>query len=202
MDLIEILGYMASLMVAASFTMKNVLKLRIINSVGCALFSIYGFLIGAIPVGVINGGILIINFYYIYKMKRTRDYLNLMSIPKNERFVLQRFLELYNKDIQKFVPDFKWSDDYEAIFMLRNLAPVGLFAYKVKSDKEIEIHLDYIIPNFRDLKNSTYLFEILTGRGYKEFTAQAFVPVHSKYLLEMGFVRSEKDPSIFQKKFS
>ena len=41
-ELTEWVGYMAMAVLLVSFMMKNVTKLRIINSVGCALFVIYG----------------------------------------------------------------------------------------------------------------------------------------------------------------
>ena len=40
----EYVGYLASLMVLLSFTMKDVKKLRLVNMSGCILFIIYGFL--------------------------------------------------------------------------------------------------------------------------------------------------------------
>ena len=51
---IEWVGYAASIMIAISLLMTDILKLRIINSIGCVLFVIYGFSVKAYPVGVIN----------------------------------------------------------------------------------------------------------------------------------------------------
>ena len=39
---IEWVGYAASIMIAISLIMTNIVKLRIINSIGCILFAIYG----------------------------------------------------------------------------------------------------------------------------------------------------------------
>ncbi len=50
--LLELLGYTASLLIAVSLMMTSVLRLRVINLAGAAAFSAYGFLIGAVPVGV------------------------------------------------------------------------------------------------------------------------------------------------------
>lgn len=63
--MIEIFGYVATIIVAISFLMKDVVKLRLVNSVGCLCFVIYGILIGAIPVAVLNALIVAINAYYI-----------------------------------------------------------------------------------------------------------------------------------------
>ena len=65
---IEWVGYAASIMIAISLIMTNIVKLRIINSIGCILFAIYGFTVKAYPVGIINAFIFFVNSYYLYKM--------------------------------------------------------------------------------------------------------------------------------------
>ena len=67
---IEYLGYLASLLVAISFTLKNIKKLRIVNSVGCLVFVAYGFAIDSVPVILTNGLITLINIYYLSKKKQ------------------------------------------------------------------------------------------------------------------------------------
>jgi uncharacterized protein with PQ loop repeat len=58
----EIVGYAASLLVLVSFLMKDIRKLRMINSLGCALFVIYGVLLGfSWPIILTNTAILVIN---------------------------------------------------------------------------------------------------------------------------------------------
>lgn len=58
MTLGEALGYAASALVAASFLMSSVVRLRLVNAAGAALFAAYGWAIGATPVIVTNGLIL------------------------------------------------------------------------------------------------------------------------------------------------
>ncbi len=64
----EWIGYAASFMVALSLLMTDVIKLRLLNTVGCLLFVIYGFLVGAYPVAVANLAIILINLYHLYKL--------------------------------------------------------------------------------------------------------------------------------------
>lgn len=66
---IELVGYSASLFIAISLMMTDIVKLRIINSIGCILFIIYGLNVGAYPVALANTIIIIINFYNLYKLK-------------------------------------------------------------------------------------------------------------------------------------
>lgn len=65
----EIVGYLASLFVLLSFLNKDLRKLRIVNSVGCALFVTYGVLLGSIPVIITNVAILFVNGYYLFIKK-------------------------------------------------------------------------------------------------------------------------------------
>lgn len=67
-SLIEWVGYLASILIALSMFMKNIIKLRFINLIGCILFTIYGFIIKAYPVAIVNTVISFTNIYYIYKM--------------------------------------------------------------------------------------------------------------------------------------
>lgn len=62
----ELVGYMASFGVLCSFAMKDIRKLRLINSIGCFLFIAYGFLLNiSWPIIITNVAIVITNIYYL-----------------------------------------------------------------------------------------------------------------------------------------
>ena len=62
----EWLGYLASIVLMISFLMKNIITLRIINSVGAILFIAYGFLLTTSwPIIITNTFILGVNLYYL-----------------------------------------------------------------------------------------------------------------------------------------
>lgn len=69
---IEWVGYAASAMIAISLLMTSVVRLRIINTIGCILFVIYGSIVGAYPVAVANAIIVVINLYHICKLKKDK----------------------------------------------------------------------------------------------------------------------------------
>lgn len=68
-ELIEWVGYGASILLVISLMMTDIIKLRIINSIGCLMFVIYGLTVGAYPVALSNMAIIVINFYNLYKLK-------------------------------------------------------------------------------------------------------------------------------------
>lgn len=70
MNTTELVGYVASALLMISFSMKDVKKLRIINSFGCVCFIAYGFMLATSwPVIITNGFILGTNLYYLFFKK-------------------------------------------------------------------------------------------------------------------------------------
>lgn len=74
MELITVtdwIGYAAMATVLISFLMKKVNNLRVINSLGCLLFVLYGFMLEPLsyPIIVTNTAIFCINLYYLLLKK-------------------------------------------------------------------------------------------------------------------------------------
>ena len=70
-SLTECLGYLASIVIMVSFLMKNLIALRIINSIGGLLFIAYGFLLGmSMPIILTNTFVVGVNIYYLTKHYR------------------------------------------------------------------------------------------------------------------------------------
>ena len=66
----EWIGYIAMVLLLISFMMKEVKRLRIINSVACAFFVVYGFMLATSwPIIISNGAIIGINIYYLFIKK-------------------------------------------------------------------------------------------------------------------------------------
>jgi hypothetical protein len=66
---IEGLGYLASILVAISFLMKSMNKLRFFNTIGSICFVIYAIAINAFPVALINSFIVCVNVYFLTQKK-------------------------------------------------------------------------------------------------------------------------------------
>lgn len=203
MDYVELTGYVASILVAISLTMSKILKLRIINTLGAVTFSIYGFLVGAYPVLVVNSFITLINIYYLIKMFRTKDVFDTLEEDNDSEYV-KSFYTHYKKDIYNFFKDFKWDslNKNKVIFILRNLRPVNLVVYNEQENGIIEILLDYTIPEYRDFLNGKYLISIFKEKKVRDSNIQLVTKPtsksHIKYLKKMGF--AENDMGLFVKK--
>jgi len=68
-NLVDWIGYGAMITLMISFLMKDIKKLRIINTIACLLFVVYGFMLGSWPVIISNAFISIINLYYLFLKK-------------------------------------------------------------------------------------------------------------------------------------
>jgi hypothetical protein len=65
--MIEIWGYLSMCVVLISTMMKNVKTLRITNIIGCIMFIIYGSILGAYPIVVMNTLVILIHVWRLVK---------------------------------------------------------------------------------------------------------------------------------------
>ncbi len=73
MNWIEGLGYVATIVTLISMMVKDMVYLRVINSVGCLLWIGYGMMSESIPVLIVNTVILGIHIFKLIELKETED---------------------------------------------------------------------------------------------------------------------------------
>ena len=189
---VELIGYLGSILVAISLTMKSLLRLRIINLIGALFFTLYGLLLGAYPVAFLNGIIVCIDLYYLVQMWRRKDFFTFLEVSPNGKY-LNAFVEFHRDDIREIIPTYTHhpDDDLLCFFILRNMMPAGLFIAKIQGE-EAHILLDYVIPNYRDFQVARFIFEdnavFFRQRGIRRFVSDGGSPIHRKYLEKMEFV--------------
>ncbi len=204
--ILELVGYVASVLIAVSLMMTSVLRLRVINLIGGAMFSAYGFLIGAIPVGVLNGAIVLVNVYHIIRMVQAKEYFRLL-ILRPESDYLRYFLTFYSKDILRILPEFEYrpAQKQVTLFILRDCAPIGVFIAEEKPGGVLRVVLDFVIPNYRDLKVGRFLFVEQAGffreRGVKEVVIAPRTKEFGEYLVKVGFERAGLQRDDFRIRF-
>jgi len=199
--LLEWIGYIASSIVLVSLLMSSVKKLRWINLIGAFMFAIYGFMIGSMPTGFMNVGIVLIDAYYLYRMYLSKEYLRILPIDEDTEY-LRYFIDFYKKDINKY-QNFENLDLSEAkikLYLLRNMNPAGIFVCNEYDNHSLEIVFDYVIPLFRDFKIGSFVFGkqklYFLSKGYNRFVVFSENLIHVKYLVKMGFVETKLDGKI------
>lgn len=205
MDILEIIGYCGSILVAVSLTMKNIVKLRWINLFGAATFSLYGLLLGAYPVFVLNGFITVVDIYYLVQMYKTKEKFSLVPVLNDNHIYLNQFLSFYKDEISNYFPEFNKESlqDVNYYFILRNLVPSGLFAFKKIDESRAEVVLDYATPAFQDFKTSGYIYNVestfLKEMGITELISKSAVPKHVNYLIKIGYKPINEKENTFVK---
>ncbi|HTS19051.1 MAG TPA: hypothetical protein VMP11_15865 [Verrucomicrobiae bacterium] len=205
MQWVEWIGYAGSVLVGGSLLMSNIWKLRWINLAGALLFTVYGLWVRSYPVVFLNVFIVAADGYWLYRISVRQDTFSLLRVAPERSVFRDEFLNYYRADIARYFPQFDWNrlSRPESVFVLRNLMPVGLFIYEPQPSGVVSIAMDYVIPEYRDLKNARFLYganqAALRERGFRVFAARSELKAHQTYLRKMGFTRDETDPSCFQK---
>ena len=71
--MIDVVGYIGTIIVLLSFMMKDMRNLRIISIIGCIIFIIYGYLSNAMPTIIVNVLIIILNLYKLIWDNRKKE---------------------------------------------------------------------------------------------------------------------------------
>ncbi|MGQ4873975.1 MAG: hypothetical protein ACP6IY_07890 [Promethearchaeia archaeon] len=202
---IEVLGLIGSGFVGISLAMRNILKLRILNTIGALLFIFYGLILLAYSVFIVNFIILLVNIYYLITLMEKTDKFSILEIKDINSPFLVKFINYYFDDIKKFFPEFSLEDlkNTNNLIILRNMIPVGIFISKPLPTGEMEVILDYVIPDYRDFKNAHFLYLKETKRqkmnGFHTFITRTENKKHSKYLLKIGYIQDSEDKTLYKK---
>ena len=184
----DILGYAASAVILASFTMTSTVKLRLVNSAGAILNITYSYLIGAYPTVLCNACILCINFFYLLRV--LRNHQNTYAIVRCglQDSVYKAFTAKYRHDIAAFYPHFRSDDPRQnfARFIFSRNEIVGLQVGIVQGET-MRLTLDYSIPEYRDCSVGRFAYNHISNKGIR----QAYFTGHDervrRYLGKMGF---------------
>jgi len=196
---IEWLGHGASILVLISLSMSSLEKLRWFNLAGATGFALYGWLLGIVPVLTVNVAIAGINIFYLFRMYRQRDYFEILVMRPKGKYLVS-FLEFYAKDIKKWYPSFSGvlAENSVVILTLRNMAVAGVFAATPDENGELQITLDYVVPQHADRRVGRHLYQECVSwfreRGIHRLTIDQSKIRNSSYFRAMGF-REQSDES-------
>ena len=169
--------------------MTSVVKLRIINTIGSVIFTIYAFIIKSYPTAFMNFCLVLINLHFLWKMSRMEKAYEIVECDRND-ILLKYLVDHYRGDIEKIFPgiDLNLKKIDCAYVVLCQAKPVGITLGKEKGDV-MEIVLDYTIPEYRDFSIGSFLFDYLSRKEYKEFVYNGPTENHLDYLGRQGFVK-------------
>ena len=199
---LEWFGYLASVTVLISLLMSSVKKLRWINLAGSLFFSLYGFLLGSLPVGFMNAGIVLINIYYLNQIYRSKEYFKILHIQTPSTY-LDYFMDYYEAEINKFYPEYDITNPEISFFVLRDTVPAGIFICSDAGNGVLNIELDFVTPRYRDFRVGSYIFEheakYFLEKGFASLMCSTKNDAHINYLKKMGFVKKGDEGDLFVK---
>lgn len=187
---IEIFGYIGSAFVVVAMLMSSIVKLRIINTIGCVISAIYSIICGAIPLAAMNICLIIINVYNLIKLKKTTKAYELVSSASDDALT-SYFLTKHREDIGMCFPGYDDSSaaGKKAYIVCCDGNTAGVLLGEEK-DGVFEVLLDYSSPVYRDCSVGKFLYSKLGEENINTLRfAQKLSDIHEAYLKKMGFVQ-------------
>ena len=186
--LIEGIGYLGSALVVVSMLMTSVVKLRIINMIGCIIFTIYALIIKSYPTAVMNLFLVGINIVQLLKLGNTKKHYSLVRVDSKDGY-LDFLFDHYKEDIRQFFPDFekKRKDCDLAYAICCDTDVAGLTLGKTGSNRQLEMLLDYTTPVYRDCSVGRFLYGELKKEGFSSLSYTGDNAAHIAYVERMGF---------------
>lgn len=188
--IVEMIGYIGSILVVISVLMSSLVKLRVINSAGALIFAIYALIIKSYPTALMNFCLVAINAYYLVRLKRQERHFELID-GKADDALLGYVLNYYKEDIKTYFPDWKGDTDKAnaAYVVCCDGAPAGVLLGRIKKQGVLEVLFDYSTPAYRDCSVGKYLYAKLAGFGVHKLIFSEKSQKHEGYLRKMGFVK-------------
>ena len=204
---IELIGYAASALIAFSMMLSSILRLRLINLAGATAFTVYGILIGAIPVAILNGLIVVVNAHYLLRLLQAKEYFHILSLRPDSDY-LTYFLRFHADDIRIFFPGFEHraAENQMALFILRDCTPACIFIAEEEPRGVLRVTLDYAIPRYRDFEIGRFLFvrqaDFFRQRGIREIVAAPATADSREYLIKVGFQPTGDGQGMFRIRYA
>lgn len=197
MSLLDLVGWVGSAILVWSLLQTRIVRLRVINLVGCVILIAFNALVGVWPMMGLNICLALINIYYLRKLLGTRhapaQYTVLAADPREE--YLRYLLEVHAADIAMFNPRFSAGrTPFEKGYLIvHEEETVGVVLLHDAGDGLAQIALDYVTPRFRDFTPGEFVFlrsETLADQGFlrvETMPGDTTVPAVAAYYRRLGF---------------
>ncbi|HEU4902802.1 MAG TPA: hypothetical protein VFT06_08415 [Flavisolibacter sp.] len=193
--LVQVTGYLASLLLALSLLVTNDLRFRWLNTGGCLAFIVYGILISAFPILLTNGILFFINVVALAKIYRKKEDFDLLEFG-HDATLIQKFLRFYAADSKAYFPHFQLTENENDIrfVVLRDMVLANVFVATRQDDGTAVVQFNYTVPKYRDYKVGRFIFEkerdFLPSKGVKKLVyTEVANKGHREFLDRMGFRR-------------
>ena len=188
--MVEMIGYLGSVLVVVSMLMSSVVKLRVINTIGSGIFAAYALMIHSYPTALMNACLVGINLYNLVRLNQKDRVYDLTEAAPGDG-LLRYLLDHYRADILTYFPGFAGAGEGERAYVVFcGGDPAGLLLGTEDKQGTLKVTLDYSTPTYRDCSIGAYLYGKLPSRGVHTLIfAGEESKAHAAYLTKMGFAK-------------
>ncbi|NUT36549.1 MAG: hypothetical protein HOV79_26135 [Hamadaea sp.] len=195
MTWLDAIGWAGSALLVWSLLQTRILRLRIINLLGCLVLIGFNWALGVWPMVGLNAALAVINVYFIVKLQRTRHDENAYTVVEvgTDDDYLRHVLAVHAADIARFNPGFRFEGGpgRSAFLVVRRDETVGVVLLHDAGDGVAQIDLDYVTQRFRDFTPGEFVYRrssLFTDRGFHTVVTPA--RMLSPYYDRLGFRRT------------
>lgn len=198
MDVWSIIGWGGSALVVWSLLQTRILRLRVLNLIGCVILVGFNAVVGVWPMVGMNAVLAVINIVHLWRLLRHRhDDAEYQVLPVNSAdaylgYVLQR----HEKDITRFNPGFTLAASPYAFLVQHGDRTVGVVLAHDAGTGRAQIDLDYVVPKYRDFTPGEFVYrrsDVFTDQGFRQVIAPPRMRDSTPYLKNLGFHREGED---------
>ena len=206
---LEILGWTGSAILVWSLLQNRILRLRIINLIGCLVLIGYNLVLEVWPMVGLNVVLAVINVVYLRKLLGTRHdeaSYEILEVPPDEVYA-RHFLRTHAADIAAFNPHLDHgtlnlhgrverpgtvAEDppLRTFLVLRGTETVGVVALRPEPGGVGVVELDYVTERYRDFTPGEFVFrrsETLAAQGFTHIEVP--LAMGAPYYERIGFSR-------------
>ncbi|SFA70890.1 hypothetical protein [Cellulomonas marina] len=192
--MLEVIGWLGTVLVVASLTVAGVWRFRVMNLVGAVLATAYNAAIGVWPVVAMNGAIALIDVYWLVRLQRERHdaaAYEVLDVDADDAW-LGHLLRVHGDDVRRFHPgvDLAPAPGRSAHLVVRGDETVGVVLVRDVGGGTGLIEVDYVTPRFRDFTPGEFVYRrsgLFVERGLRRLEVHAVPHAGTTYLERMGF---------------
>lgn len=199
MPVLEIIGWVGSVLVVVSLMQARVLRFRWLNFAGSVIATAYNTIVGIWPFAAMNAVIAVIDAYWLWRLTRERhdaDVYEVVPVGAGDHY-LRHVLGVHADDIARYYPSFGLPGDAAgdsrwAYLVLRGDETVGVVVVRDAGDGIGEVELDWVTPRFRDFAPGEFVYRrsgVFAGTGLRSLVVAEDARDTGPYLERVGFAR-------------
>ena len=196
MDIWSIIGWGGSALVVVSLLQTRILRLRVLNLVGCVILTGFNAAIEVWPMVGMNVVLAAINAVHLWRLLRHRhddEAYAVLEVGGSDAY-LGHVLQMHAGDITRFHPDFDPAGALSpyAFLVQHGERTVGVVLAHDAGEGKAQIDVDYVLPEYRDFTPGEFVYrrsDVFTGHGFRQVIAAPGMRESATYLNNVGFRR-------------